>query len=603
MERNVEVRDPGHGEGMAEDRRDLARRLDDLRGLGVLPAWSETLHVEGENALLKLSLSLIDLLETSQRRVIETSIQLLSLRELVSGLLNMRTPEEVARTVTMYLHKAFDHERVLMAVAGENNSLHGWVAVRRGSPRFGEFTLEDDWDGALRDVLASGESLRSWQDESLRPLLEGKGVPPCLDPFLQGAVGPFMVFPLLGAQAKVMGVVAVARGFGSSTMEGMDADILQSLVEAVSTAMENMILDADVRREEAFRQDIMGSMTSGMVAVDMQGRVLTQNPRAETMTGYPLTRVIREDTRVLGSDRHSVHNMLKDTLVSRSPLPRTEIRLRRADGSDLPVACGTTLLRNPQGEAYGAVATFEDLTAMKAMEERIRQLDRMAALGRFTAGVAHEIRNPLAGIGAGVQYLAKHLAEEPDQVENLDFIQREIQRLNRIVEDLFRVTHPLPPRTAPERPDRLVDRALRCLVEPASDHSVSLSNDVPGDLPDVPVDADQIEQVLLNLIKNGVEAAEGGEVTVSASVDEADGVLCLVVSDTGPGLAPETLPHVFEPFFTQGKAEGTGLGLYVSHGIAERHGGELIAGNTPRGGARFTLRLPLTRIDSTEIAG
>jgi PAS domain S-box-containing protein len=399
-------------------------------------------------------------------------------------------------------------------------------------------------------------------------------------------------------------VLAVARAAGSAGLENGDADMLASFVDAVSTALENLLLDEEMRRQEAFRKDIMESMTSGLVAVDPAGRILGVNPRGEELAGRPVGSLRGEPMDVLDPDRRGMAALLRRTLGSGRAVTREELRLPRPDGTTLPVLCRTSLLRNPEGETYGAIVVFEDLTPLKAMEERIRQLDRLAALGRFTAGVAHEIRNPLGGIAAGVQYLERHLSGEDAQTENVAFLHREIRRLDRIVEDLFRVTHPSPPRRTPEDPRQLAEHAVRSLGSGPAEQGVEVTVEIPEGLPPVAVDPDQIQQVLLNLIKNAVEAVgPGGSVRLTAAEETAgpEPGVALRVRDSGPGIPPDALPHVFEPFFTQGKAEGTGLGLYVSHGIVERHGGELLAGNATDGGAVFTLRLPLTRTDSTEM--
>ena len=592
----------------AEDRHEeLLRRIDDLKGMGLHPVDGSDADGVHDGSFQELSLSLIDLLESSQRRVIETSIQLLSLRELVSDLLNMRTPDAVAKTVALYLHKAFDHERVMVGVWDEDEeALRGWVAVRRGSPRCSSFELTGSWSGNIRSLLQS-DSPRSSSHRELRgALIDGSEVPLVLKPFTSKAIGPYFVHPLVGAQQKILGVLVVGRERDTVEMDDMDTEILKSLMESITTALENVVLDEDVRREEAFRKDIMGSMASGLVAVNLNGELLTMNQRAEVMLGSRLEEIKGTSTTALGTGEGSIHQLLRSTVHDRRGMPRTESILQRSNGKSLPVAVMTAPLLNPERQVYGAIATLEDLTTMKAMEERIRQLDRLAALGRFTAGVAHEIRNPLAGIAAGVQYLSKHVMGLPDQETNLEFIRREIERLNRIVEDLFQVTHPTPPRKAPENPKRLVELSLRCLGGLPKESGVEVTMDIPEDIPDVPVDPDQIQQVLINLIKNAIEATpSGGGVTISGRVEEAQGEpnLVLQVEDTGPGIEAGSLPHIFEPFFTKGKAGGTGLGLYVSHGVAERHGGELIASNGSKHGAVFALKLPLTFFDTMEMAG
>ena len=593
-----------------EARRELSRRLDDLRGLGILPAAPEGRAVDGEASLLALSLSLVDALESTQRRVIETSIQLLSLRELMAKLLSLRTPEEVSETVTLYLHKAFDHERVLVGVYDPaRESLEGWAAIRNGGSSCRPFILEGDWGGALRLALERKTPLQSGNGTGSLNFIEAMNLPRELSPFGRGELGPYLIYPLTGRSEKhnrVVGVLAVGRRVGRGPLGVLESGLLESVVEAVGIAMENVILEEDIRREEAFRKDIMTSMGSGLVAVDLGGRVLTLNARAEQMTGFSLADLRGRDTAMMDPPGGGVTELLKKTLRSRRAILRAERAVRRRDGTAFSAACATTLLRNPVGEVYGAVATFDDLTEIKAMEERIRALDRLAALGRFTAGVAHEIRNPLTGIGTGVQYLERYLANQPDQRENLDFIQQEIHRLNRIVEDLFRVTHPQPLRKTPEPPRDLVRRSLRALGSLAAEKGVGVEVELAEDLPAVPVDPDQIQQVLINLFKNAVEATPaGGEVRVRgyAARDDERPALLLQVMDTGTGIDPDDLAHVFEPFFTKGKAGGTGLGLYVSHGIVERHGGELHVANAHEGGAVFTMRLPLERLDVTEITG
>ncbi len=591
-------------------RRELAGRIDDLRGLGILPAGTDLPDLDGEEALLPLALSLVDVLENTQRRVIETSIQLLSMRELVAKLLSLRTPEEVAETVTLYLHKAFDHERVMVGVYDPSReALEGWAAVRNGTSFCRPFTLEGRWDGMVRRAVEGGVPLAGPRSGEDTPFVSGPALPPELAPFGPGEVGPYLIFPLTGRgqkHHKVVGILAVARRPGLPEPSGMDSALLESVVEAVGTAMENVILEEDVRREQAFREDIMRSMTSGLLAVDLLGRVLTLNGGAERLTGYGLVDLRGRDTSCFDPPGGGLTELLRKTLRIRRGILRVERAVRRADGGAFPAACVTNLLRNPAGEVYGAVATFEDLTEIKGMEERIRSLDRLAALGRFTAGIAHEIRNPLTGIGTGAQYLKRHLGDDPDQRENLEFIEREVRRLDRIVEDLFRVTHPQPLRKTPEAPRGLVERAVRSLGSAPAEKEVEVVLHVPEKLPAVPVDPDQIQQVLLNLVKNAVEATpSGGEVRVHAYAgrDAQRPGLVFQVMDSGPGIDPEALNHVFEPFFTKGKANGTGLGLYVSHGIVERHGGELHAANAHGGGAVFTVKLPLDAYDATEITG
>jgi signal transduction histidine kinase len=226
-------------------------------------------------------------------------------------------------------------------------------------------------------------------------------------------------------------------------------------------------------------------------------------------------------------------------------------------------------------------------------------MDRLAALGRFTSSVAHEIRNPLAGIAAGVQYLTRAMGATDPQRENLQFIEGEIRRLDRIVQDLFDVTHPRKLQMRAQPIEDTVRRAIRCLEPCYAERGVAMKLEVAPRTPPVPHDSDQIEQVFINLLKNAAEASPSGT-TVRVQVSSAAGTALgpagsaavVSITDEGPGIQPEHLKTVFEPFFTT-KQGGSGLGLYISHDIVKRHGGNLGVHSDTGCGATFLVELPL----------
>src|SRR6185295_13152680 len=235
---------------------------------------------------------------------------------------------------------------------------------------------------------------------------------------------------------------------------------------------------------------------------------------------------------------------------------RLEVMLRARDGTPIPVRLTTSLLRNERRAIYGAIATFVDLTPLKRAEEHARRLDRLAALGRFTSSVAHEIRNPLTGIGAGVQYLSRSIKEDDPQREHLTFILSEIKRLDRIVQDLFDITHPrgLQLRVAPleDAARRAVQSLDGCLTE----RQVEVTIDVTPMTPPAAHDSDQIQQVFINLIKNAAEASPAGsrvQVTIGPqpprgrrSRAAGPGIVARI-QDSGEGISPDNLKTVFEP--------------------------------------------------------
>jgi signal transduction histidine kinase len=235
------------------------------------------------------------------------------------------------------------------------------------------------------------------------------------------------------------------------------------------------------------------------------------------------------------------------------------------------------------------------MSAIRAMEDEIRHLDTLAAIGRFASAMAHEIRNPLGGISAGVGFLARSELSEEHR-ENLEVIQGEIARLDGIIRNLLSVARPRELLLAPVQPQELVNRAVSSLERWARERQVRVLVKAEEHGP-VYVDWDMMQQVLVNLLKNAIEASPSPGIVNVALTEPPNasgkGGIRITVTDHGPGVDPEDMPRLFEPFFSR-KAQGTGLGLYVCHSFVQRHGGDLTVERAESGGARFEIRLPRT---------
>jgi signal transduction histidine kinase len=240
------------------------------------------------------------------------------------------------------------------------------------------------------------------------------------------------------------------------------------------------------------------------------------------------------------------------------------------------------------------VLVGEDLTDYKRLEAELRQAERLSSLGQLSAGMAHQIRNPLAGIAMTAQVLQARLGDRPDADPYLARIQTEIQRLERIVRSLLEFSRPARPQLAPLDLAASARRVLEDLAGQASAGGIELAPlDGAAPLPAL-ADGDQIHQVLLNLVQNALQACQPGDrVGISleraAAVGGADRVQ-LRVWDSGPGVPEAARSRLFEPFFTT-KAEGTGLGLAVCRQILEEHGGRIRYRPRAGGGAEFCLEL------------
>jgi two-component system sensor histidine kinase HydH len=230
----------------------------------------------------------------------------------------------------------------------------------------------------------------------------------------------------------------------------------------------------------------------------------------------------------------------------------------------------------------------EEIAAARA---RLAQRERLAALGQLAATIAHEVRNPLAVIRSAAQDLAETAGTaDADARRACSFITAEIDRLGSVIGSLLAFARPLHVDPRPVRVPDLFDRALLLARDDLAAKRLRVDRHEASALPAVQADADLLCQVLLGLLANAADAVPAGG-TVALEAWAADGRVELVVADSGPGVPAELCERVFEPFFTT-RPRGTGLGLAVARQIVEAHGGEIVAGNRPEGGARFTVRLP-----------
>jgi len=356
-----------------------------------------------------------------------------------------------------------------------------------------------------------------------------------------------------------------------------------------ATHQELLTRQKDLRDLQAFKDLIFQSAGTGLIALDRTHRITAFNRAAEEIAGVTAIRAIGQDWPALIGAVAPLASI--EATIDGNPRAsiRHETSLRRPDGSTVPVRMTFSALRSGEGERLGLIAACEDLSTIRAMESRMRQADRLATVGRMAANIAHEIRNPLASLTGAIEVLTSpHTAE--DARERLSqIVARESERLNHIIKNFLEYARPAPLSIATFDVAAAAEEVLLLLEHRATPGSLKVIREFA---PSVlwPVDAQQFRQILWNLCLNAVEAMpEGGELRV-AVVIRAD-MLEVMVSDTGEGIAPSDISHVFEPFFST-KSEGTGLGLALVHRVVQEHGGDIDVRSSPGLGTTFTLTLP-----------
>jgi two-component system sensor histidine kinase PilS (NtrC family) len=365
-----------------------------------------------------------------------------------------------------------------------------------------------------------------------------------------------------------------------------------SLAERVRTADEQLA-DATtaIANLQAYSEHIINSLTMGLVTSDLDGRILTFNRAAEAITGHPRNAAAgRPVAEMLGLDGDFVASLNPERPSAASR--RADYRYRRPDGTDIDVGLSATTLETSSGTS-GFLFTFQDVTTIRRLERDARLQQRLAAVGEMAAGIAHEIRNPLASISGSMQILRKDLALNGEQSQLMDIVLRESERLNGTIRSFL--AYARPQRFGIARLDLrpvLQDAALllRNSAEVGQDHVVDV--DVPG----LPVwceaDEGQVRQVIWNLATNGLRAMpDGGRLRLGARREAGNAAGVLVVQDEGVGIPESELDAIFQPFHGAFE-QGSGLGMAIVHRIVHDYGGEIRVASKPGGGTTVEVRLP-----------
>ena len=338
---------------------------------------------------------------------------------------------------------------------------------------------------------------------------------------------------------------------------------------------------------------ILKSVRSGILTMDLEGKITSCNPAAEYITGYTYTELKIRWQDLFGSSIKGLFGHTND-LMER-PF-RFDGPIVKKNGDTAILGTSVSLLKDDRNTVHGIILIFQDITKLVEMEEKVRRQEQLAVVGSLAAGIAHEIRNPLASLSGSIQVLQGELDLKGDDKHLMDIVVRETDRLNTIISEFLEYARP---QTA---------HAEKIPLLPVLDETVTLlknSRDFREGItiraqvdPQVVIigDAQRMRQVFWNLLINACQAMpDGGEITVSAMPmsrsDDDSGWCEIVIKDTGHGIGQEHLDKIFDPFFTT-KTGGTGLGLAIVERIIEDHGGIIDVESETGRGTKFRIRLP-----------
>lgn len=334
--------------------------------------------------------------------------------------------------------------------------------------------------------------------------------------------------------------------------------------------------EIDYEELERLNRAIVANIGSGLLTINPSGQIRVFNQGAERIIGMSQSEVYDRDVREILPGLTVYNGSFIHTC-------REEGTFINGNGKKLTLGFNTTLIAGVDKKEDNLLLSFQDLTHLKEIEEQLRRSDRLVAVGQLSAGLAHEIRNPLASISGSVQLLLEEGTVTANDQRLLQIVLREAERLNLLLGDFLRFARPTPPTLEHHDLAQILDNLIEIVkVDPRFSDIQFLTDYTHGDFI---CDGGQLQQALLNLLINATEALNGvGIIRVNATPDP----VTIRIEDSGPGLLPEVQTQLFNPFFTT-KENGTGLGLATVHAIVSAHGGKIEVGSSSLGGVAFIL--------------
>jgi two-component system, NtrC family, sensor kinase len=387
---------------------------------------------------------------------------------------------------------------------------------------------------------------------------------------------------------------------GLSIKRSLERIALKNKLKQYTRNLEVLVREANVELERAyrFRENIIENSPDALVCVRKGGEIVIFNSAAEKLLGYKKQEVIGKMNIVKlypsGMAKHIMKLMRSDDFGGPGTLQKQQSMLIDKMGNEIPVSISAAILYD-EGKEWGSVGVFTDIREKLKMEKQLLRSEKLSSLGKLSAGIAHEINQPLTGVLTFAHLLLRKFRDDERTRKDLETIVRETTRIRGIVQGILDFARETRMQKKPRRIEQVLDQTLEMIVHQQRFFGISLEKQYDPTTAEVVVDANLMEQVFMNITLNAVDAMHGqGKLTVTTAMER--NWVEVIFSDTGKGMPEEVLDKIFDPFFTTKEStEGTGmgLGLAVSYGIVKSHGGDIVVSSQPDQGTTFTIRLPI----------
>lgn len=358
-------------------------------------------------------------------------------------------------------------------------------------------------------------------------------------------------------------------------------------------------LNEEIQRLRAFAESLIQSISSGLILVDTKEQITFFNRAAEKILGYSRKDVIGKPFTIF-SLKEKKQTMPTPFTNDSEMDSRREGTIVRKSKVEIPIGFNITDHLDSHGGKIGKIISFRDMTNVLKLQEEMIRMDRLVSLGELSSGIAHEIRNPLAGIKTTAQALGEEMDHDDPKREYLNRITKEIDRLNGLLKTFFSFAKPQSLNPVVCNIRDLVNEIIPLLIKDIANRGINFVEEYVRDLPKVKVDFNQIHQVFLNLFLNAIQAMpNGGELKIKATSIKSGSLINpgggehvrISISDTGRGIPARDINKIFDPFFTT-RSKGIGLGLSITYQIIKKHGGIIRVESKVDKGTTFTFTLP-----------
>ena len=375
--------------------------------------------------------------------------------------------------------------------------------------------------------------------------------------------------------------------------------VVNRAIEGHGLMLEKVRLQRELIETKNFLESIVEKAGDAISVVDLEGKVLYWNEGAEKIYGYKKEEVLGKKLSQFLYPRDEQSRAEEEKLMGKwmmqvkegKVVPNVEVKRQTKEGREIIINMTISPLKDAEGKIIGASRICKDITHLKKAEERLVLAERLSSLGELTAGVAHELRNPLAGIKINTQILSRKKDLPEMEKKLLSSTQEGIEKIQKIVDDMLHFAKPKASHFEEEEINEVVEESLAILQTKLKKGNITSVFERGQGLPRLRIDIHQIQQVLINLMLNSIQAMEKGGTLTIRTFPENEGGVGVELRDTGVGIPKSHLKKIFDPFFTT-KSEGTGLGLSISLKILEKHGASIDVISEIDEGSAFTIHFP-----------